>query len=104
MFDQWLMDQIYGLPPELQYEAYAAMDRRSRVNAARFMEELQQLQDDLQEIDQATMRVGMTARWLGSIYPTLQPDIVRSVVGGQQAFERGFRRAAQQGVDISRFL
>lgn len=104
MFEPWLMDEIYGLPPELQYGAYAEMDRRSRFQAARFQEEVQQLQADLDEIEQATRRVGMTARWLGTIYPSLQPDIVRTIVGGQQSFENGFRKAAKDGVDISRFL
>lgn len=102
MFD--FMDEIYGLPPEMQYGAYQAMDYRARMDAYRYQQERMELERELAEMQEHEMRVVVTAQWIGRMYPQLQPDIMRILVGGQKAFTNGFRRAAKEGVNFSQFL
>lgn len=97
----WLLELLWQIPLEEQYQVFSRLDNRSRFDAVNFAAELIDLREDLIQQQSQELKLQAFASYLCNLNPAIAPEIAAFQKRAEQAQLAGMRSAMIDGFDLS---
>ena len=100
----WLLELLYQLPADQQFQIYSELDRRSRLNATQFTQEILDLEADLSLQRSLEFKAQAMAHWACSVCPAIAPEIDAYQGRAAQAQYEGMKSVLEDGFSMAHLL
>ena len=100
----WLLNILCQLPSEQQFQVYSELDRRSRLDAAQFTEDILQLEADLRFQRSLDFKLKALTHYTCSMCPEIAPEIYAYQAKAETAYLEGMKSVMNDGFSMAGLL